>query len=77
MKKCKILHIHDGNAVELHNGNRFFMEEYIRAEEEVDKLLEEGYVVKNIIPDVTPAIQREGSYSFYKGGFVVYLEKDF
>ena len=76
MKKCKIIHINDGTPKELENGNRFFAEEYEEAEAFLAPFLAEGYEVKQMIPDYSPAIQKPGAFSFYNTGFTVYLEKE-
>ena len=76
MMQCKILHINDGTSTVLTNGDRHFMEEYSWAESVIEKYLNEGYVVKHIIPEIEPGTIKEGSLTFYKGGFTVYLEKE-
>lgn len=77
MKKiCKLLHINDGSAETLVNGNFHFMEEYGWAEEVLNGYLAQGYEVRQMIPVVTPAALREGSFGFYRSGFTVYLEKE-
>ena len=52
------------------------MEDYPWAEKIVNRYLEEGYEVKQMIPIFDPAIQREGVYTFYRSGFTLYLEKE-
>ena len=76
MRECKILHVHDGTYVELENGNRHLLERYPWAEEVINELLAEGYEVKQMIPQISPAMQGEGNWSFYKSGFIVYLERE-
>ena len=76
MKKCKIIHINDGTAGTLTNGERFYAEEFEKAEEFLAAYLAEGYEVKLMIPSFEPAIQKPGAYSFYETGFTVYLEKE-
>ncbi len=76
MKHCKIVHVHDASPIELADSDRHHAEEYIWAEEFLSSYLKEGYEVRQIIPDITPAINEKGNFTFYKGGFVVYLEKD-
>lgn len=76
MKKCKLIHINDGAAETLENGNFHFVEEFTWAEEYLNQYLRQGYEVRQMIPEVTPAIQRNGTYSFYKSGFTVYMEKE-
>lgn len=76
MKECKILHIHDGDAVILENGNMHFLESYPWAENLLNDLLKQGYEVKQIIPQISPTSQEEGNWTFYKDGFIVYLERE-
>ena len=76
MKVCKLVHINDGNEVELRNGGRLFVESYPNTEQIIGMYLEKGFTVKQIMPDVTPAMNREGCYTFYKGGVLVYFEKE-
>lgn len=76
MKECKLIHINDGNEETLQNGNYLFVEEFPRTAEIIAGYLNQGYEVKQIIPDVTPNILQEGAYTFYKGGIVVYLERE-
>ena len=76
MKECKVLHIHDGDHVVLENGNRHFLENYPWAEEQINKMLAEGYELKHMIPQVSPAIQEEGCYTFYLSGFIGYFERE-
>lgn len=76
MKICKLVHINDGKEKEIQNGDFMFVEEYPRTEAMISELLNDGYELKQMIPDVTPAVQKPGSFSFYKGGFVFYFEKE-
>lgn len=76
MRECKILHVHDASPKLLESGNRHMMEEYPWAEETINGYLKQGYEVKQMIPQVNPAIQEEGVYSFYLSGFIVYLERE-
>lgn len=76
MKKCKIIHINDGTAKILTDGDRHFSEEYLWAEEVINSYLREGYEVKQMIPEITPNQLEVGKYSFYNSGFTVYLEKE-
>lgn len=76
MKECKIIHIHDGNLVEISNGNRFFQEDFPQTEQVINDYLNQGFEVKQILPQYTPAIQKEGYLSFYKSGVLIYLERE-
>ena len=78
MKKCRVLHVNDGNAKELTNGNRFFAENYPKMEEAVNRVMQMGYEVKQMVPQYSPSIQgNDGSYTFYLSGYAFYLEKEF
>ena len=78
MKKCRVLHINDGNSRELTNGNRFFAEHEPKTEQAITKLMEMGYEVKQMVPQYSPSIQgNSGSYTFYLSGYSYYLEKEF
>jgi len=76
MKEVKILHVNDGHSKVIKNEDRMFIETFPYAQEEIEKLINEGWEVKQMIPEVTPAINKEGVYSFYKSGFTIYLERD-
>lgn len=76
MKECKILHVHDGDVKVIENENFHLMEEYPWAEETINGLLKQGYEVKQMIPQVSPAIPEEEKFSFYLSGFMVYLERE-
>lgn len=76
MKKCKLIQINDGNERKLKNGNRLYVSEYSKAEEEIERYLNQGYEVKSITPTYNPSTQEEGNLTFYLGGVVVYLEKE-
>lgn len=78
MKKCRIVHINDGNHRELRNGGRFFAEHSPKMEEKLNQLLALGYEVKHVVSQYSPSIQGEtGNYMFYKSGYTFYLEKEF
>ena len=78
MKKCRIVHINDGNHRELRNGGRFFAEHNPKMEEKLNQLLALGYEVKHVVSQYSPSIQGEtGNYMFYKSGYTFYLEKEF
>lgn len=76
MKKCKVIHINAGTASILENGNYRFVEEFNFTESYLNDLLNKGWEVKHMVPEVTPAIQGDGSYSFYKSGYTFYLERE-
>lgn len=76
MKKCKIIHINDGTAVTITNGERHFAVEFPWAESVIDEYLNDGYEVKQMIPEISPAVVNEDPLTFYKSGFTIYLEKE-
>lgn len=51
------------------------MEEFNFTESYLNDLLSKGWEVKHMVLEVTPAIQGDGSYSFYKSGYTFYLER--
>ena len=76
MKKTMILHINDGNSEVVKNKGKMFVETFPYAQEILEQLIHDGWEVRQMIPEVTPAINKEGVYSFYKSGFTIYLERD-
>ena len=76
MKKCKVIHINDGTASVRENGKFRFVEEFDFTESYLNDLLSKGWEVKHMVPEVTLAIQCDGSYSFYKSGYTFYLERE-
>lgn len=78
MMKCRVLHVNDGNAKELTNGNRFFAENYPKMEETINRVMQMGYEVKQMVPQYSPSVQgNDGTYMFYLSGYAFYLEKEF
>ena len=75
-KKIKIIHINDGTGREQENGGFHFVEDFPWTESYLQRYLREGYEVKFMVPEVSPAVQGEGRYSFYKSGYTFYLEKE-
>ncbi len=76
MKKCKIIHINDGSHETITNSNFHFAEEFPWAESVINEYLNDGYEVKQMIPEITPSKVETGTVAFYKSGFTVYLEKE-
>lgn len=76
MKTCKIISINDGKYKTIQNGDYMFIKEMPRAEKIIEEYINDGYEVKQIFSTYDPAIQEEGNYTFYKGGVIVYLEKE-
>ena len=75
MKKCILIHINDGKAEELHNGDFMFVERFKKTEEIINKYLSQGYEVKQIIPNYSPSLQGEENFTFYEAGITIYFEK--
>ena len=75
MKKCILIHINDGNAEVLQNGNFLLVERFVKAEQVIEEYLSQGYEVKQMIPDYSPVKQADGSYAFNKGSVTIYFEK--
>lgn len=77
---AKLVSINDGESVTVTNGNRMCVETYPRAEKMIEEFLNAGYELHSRVFRVTPAIQQEGSYSFYRNGwdflFVKTIEDD-
>lgn len=77
MKKCKLIHINDGNPREIRNCDRLFMEDIPRVEDLLDHWLNKGWVVKQMMPLYEPNQLEQGAIGFYLSGINVYLEKEF
>ena len=75
-KEIKILAINEGDTLVHTNGNRRFVEEYEWSGTVLERYMNVGYRIVNVIPDVTPAINQPGGYTFYKTGFTVFLERE-
>lgn len=77
MKECKIIHINDGNSETIRNEGFLFVEEMSYTEKIIGEYLNAGYEVKHIVPEISPAKQSEGLFTFYKDGITVYLEREY
>ena len=77
MKKCKLIHINDGNPREIRNCDRLFMEDIPRVEDLLDHWINKGWVVKQMMPLYEPNQLEQGAIGFYLSGINVYLEKEF
>lgn len=76
-KECKIIHINDGSAKVQQNENYHFVESFDWTAKYIQRLMNEGWEVTHMVPEVSPAIQGEaGSYAFYKAGWTFFLERD-
>ncbi|MDO5132783.1 MAG: hypothetical protein Q4D81_07355 [Eubacteriales bacterium] len=76
MKECRIITINDGREKELANGNWLHIEEFPRMAEIIGKYLQEGWEVVHFVPVYNPAVHEEGKFSFYRGGYTFYLERE-
>ena len=65
----KFVNLHDGDSIEMHNGNRICIETYPRLEAIIAAFYDDGWELINRTAPFTPAIQEGGSYSFYRGGW--------
>ena len=74
MKECKIIHINDGDAKELTNGNWHMAEEYVWTSEMLNLYLNAGYTITHVVPEFSPG--RPGDLPFYKDGFAIFLERE-
>ncbi|MBQ7827340.1 MAG: hypothetical protein IJ386_03655 [Clostridia bacterium] len=77
MKECRIIHINDGNRETIRNEGCLFVEEVTCTEKIIGEYIKAGYEVKHIIPEIMPAKQYEGMFTFYKDGITVYLEREY
>ena len=75
-KEMRILSINEGDTTIHTNGNRRFVEEYTWSGTVLEMYLNVGYKIVKIVPDVTPAVNKPGNYTFYKTGFTVFLERE-
>lgn len=78
VKECKIVQLNDGSAKIQQNENFHLVKSFDWAAEYINKcFLSEGWEVKHMVAEVSPAIQgEEGSYNFYKSGWTFFLERD-
>lgn len=75
MKVCKVLHINDGDPALITNGNFLLAEEYTRASDILNQYLADGWEVRSMVPEFSPAASKNGP-AFYSAGFTFYLERD-
>ena len=66
---AKLVSINDGNEIAVQNEDRLLVETYPRAEKIIAAFLSAGWQLKDRTQRVTPAVNKEGSYSFYLGGW--------
>lgn len=77
MKKIvKIVHVNDGDSKEMYNENFMFVETYPRSEKIIEAFLNNDWTLMNRTQVLSPAIQKAGSYSFYKDGWELLFEKE-
>ena len=75
MKVCKVIHINDGDAKELTNGNFLFAEEYTKMSDILNEYLADGWEVKSMAPEFMHGRHDSGPL-FYCCGFTFYLERE-
>ncbi len=71
----KLINIHDGNEDVKQNGERLYIATYPRAEKIISAFLTNGWKLTDRTQLYNPAIQKNGSYSFYLGGWDFLFEK--
>ena len=77
MKKIvKLVHVNDGEKNEVNNGDFLLVENYPRTEKIINAFLSDGWTLNSITQQVTPAVQKQGAYTFYMGGFNLLFEKE-
>ncbi|MBR4446660.1 MAG: hypothetical protein IKS37_12280 [Solobacterium sp.] len=76
MKEVRILTINDGKEEVLANGDYFYAETYPRTEAMVQEYLNDGWNLIHVMKDFNPAIQKEGNYTFYRGGITFMFERE-
>ena len=77
MKKCKLIHINDGNPREIRNCDRLFMEDIPRVEDLLDHWLNKGWVVKQMMPLYEPNQLEQGAIGFYLSGINAIWKRNF
>lgn len=75
-KEIKIITVNEGNRTAVRSEPWFTVVEAQKTSQCIQEYLSEGWRIVQAFPDYSPAIQQEGSYSFYKGGFTFLLERD-
>lgn len=75
-KEIKIITINEGNKPTLRSEPWFTVIEAQKTAECVQEYLSKGWKIIHCFPDFNPAIQEEGVYTFYKGGFTFVMERE-
>lgn len=65
----KLVAIHDGQENVIQNGDYLYVTHYPKAEAIITEFLNDGWILLDRTQRVTPAIQGEGSFSFYMDGW--------
>lgn len=76
MRQCKVITVNDGKERELTDGDRLYICDHPVTERCINEYLEEGWSIVQMCPVINPAINQEGSYTFYRGGYTFYLERE-
>lgn len=75
-KEIKIITINEGNKPTIRSEPWFTVIEAEKTAECVQEYLRKGWKIIHCFPDFNPAIQKEGAYTFYKGGFTFVMERE-
>lgn len=71
----KMITVNDAKEVNVQNGDFLLVEYYPRTEAIISEFLSNGYTLISKTQRVSPAMQREGGYSFYIGGWDLLFSK--
>ena len=71
----KLINVHDGNESMKQNGERLYIANYPRTEKIISAFLTNGWKLTSRTQRFNPAIQQEGSLSFYLGSWDLLFEK--
>lgn len=67
--------INDGKEQSVHNGDFLTVDIHPRIDAIVSAFLNDGFTLLKLTKNINPAIQKEGAFSFYKGGWDLLLTK--
>ncbi|MBR2257509.1 MAG: hypothetical protein IJ899_09345 [Blautia sp.] len=71
----KLVNLHDGNSIDHYNGKWFCIESYPRLEAIVAAFYDDGWELVNRTVQFNPALQEDGAFSFYRGGWDFLFKK--
>lgn len=71
----RIINIHDGQEKEYYNGRRLYIESRPRTEEIMAAFLNDGWNLEGSAKRYNPSISRQGTYSFFLGGWEMIFTK--